>query len=63
MVSAPNVAFSAARSGNIWFRRDAPFKIVSLYLTAYGKNNGLEVEVTGFRNDVQVDRLLAISSG
>jgi hypothetical protein len=52
-VSPPNVAYNQY-GRDVNFKRSTPFEIVSFYLTA-AYNNGLKVNVTGFRNDVQVD--------
>jgi hypothetical protein len=53
MVSAPNVAVNGNAAASS-FRRNTPFQLVSFYLTSAWKN-GLEVTVTGFRNDVEVN--------
>jgi hypothetical protein len=52
-VSPPNVAYNLY-GRDVNFKRKTPFELVSFYLTAAYKN-GLEVTVTGFRSDVQVD--------
>ncbi len=53
IVSAPNVVFNAA-GAKVSFRRKTLFELDSFYLTAAWRN-GLEVEVTGFRHNVEVD--------